>query len=171
MAFKKEEKVEPEHNPLMRLVRRFLPVSKGYHEEKFFVIEDGIRKATPLFLVLILIESTDIVFALDSVPAVLSVTTDSFIVFSSNIFAIMGLRSLYFALAGVLQKLCFLHYGLAAVLVFLGAKMLTGEFVEIPILISLGVIGIILLVAIVASLVWSRKHPSTAPESECQIPK
>jgi len=171
MAFKKEEKVEAEHNPALRLVRRIFPVSKDYHGEKFFIVEGGVRKATPLLLVLVLIESTDIVFALDSVPAILSVTKDSFIVFSSNIFAIMGLRSLYFALAGVLQKLRFLHYGLAAVLVFLGVKMLIGHWVEIPILLSLGVIAIILVVAITASLVWSRRNPQPVPEGECKIPE
>ena len=171
MAFKKEEKVEAEHNPVLRLVRRIFPVSKDYHGENFFIVEGGVRKATPLLLVLVLIESTDIVFALDSVPAILSVTKDSFIVFSSNIFAIMGLRSLYFALAGVLQKLRFLHYGLAAVLVFLGVKMLIGHWVEIPILLSLGVIAIILVVAITASLVWSRRNPQPVPEGECKIPE
>ena len=107
MAFKKEEKVDAEHNPMLRLVRRFLPVSKEYHEEKFFIVENGIRKATPLLLVLVMIETTDIVFALDSVPAILSVSTDPFIVFSSNIFAIMGLRSLYFAVVRGIAKIAF----------------------------------------------------------------
>jgi len=168
MAFKKGGKVEAEHNPVLRLVRRIFPVTKDYHEEKFFIVEDGIRKATPLLLVLVLIETTDIVFALDSVPAVLSVTKDSFIVFSSNIFAIMGLRSLYFALCGVLQKLRYLHYGLAAILVFLGVKMLIGEFVEIPILLSLCIIAVILVVAVTASLEWSRRNPQPVPEGECK---
>ena len=164
MAFKKEEKLETEHNPVLRLMRRFLPVSKDYHDEKFFIIENGIRKATPLLLVLVFIETTDIIFAMDSVPAVLSVTKDPFIVFSSNIFAIMGLRSLYFALAGVLKKLRFLHYGLAAVLVFLGVKMLIGEIVEIHILISLGVIAVILVAAVVASLLWNKRNPKQEME-------
>ncbi len=170
MAFKKEEKLEAEHNPVLRLMRRFFPVTKEYHEEKFFIIENGIRKATPLLLVLVLIETTDIIFAMDSVPAVLSVTKDPFIVFSSNIFAIMGLRSLYFALAGVLQKLRFLHYGLAAVLVFLGVKMLIGEFVEINILISLGVIAVILVVAVIASLAWNKRNPQQELKEECKVP-
>ena len=171
MAFKKGGRVEAEHNPVLRLVRRIFPVTKDYHEEKFFIAENGIRKATPLLLVLVLIETTDIVFALDSVPAVLSVTKDSFIVFSSNIFAIMGLRSLYFALCGVLQKLRYLHYGLAAVLVFLGVKMLIGEFVEIPILLSLGIIAVILVVAVTASLEWSLRNPQPVPEGECKTPE
>ena len=158
MAFKKEEKVDPTKNTMLRLMRRILPVSKDYNGEKFIIVEDGVRKATPMLLVLVLIESTDIVFALDSVPAVLSVTQDRFIVFSSNIFAILGLRSLYFALSGVLHKLHFLSYGLAMVLVFLGLKMLTGELVEIPVWLSLGVIGLILAVSIAASLIWSRRH-------------
>ncbi|RJO61372.1 MAG: TerC family protein [Dehalococcoidia bacterium] len=171
MAVKKEEKVEAEHNLVLRLVRRLFPVSKDYHGEKFFIVEGGVRKATPLLLVLVLIESTDIVFALDSVPAILSITKDPFIVFSSNIFAILGLRSLYFALAGVLQKLRYLHYGLAAVLVFLGVKMLIGHWVEIPILLSLGVIAVILVVAITTSLVWSRRNPQSSVEAERGIPK
>jgi len=165
MAFKKEEKVDPAKNTMLRLMRRILPVSKGYSGEKFIVVEDGMRKATPMLLVLVLIESTDIVFALDSVPAVLSVTQDRFIVFSSNIFAILGLRSLYFALAGVLHKLHFLSYGLATVLVFLGLKMLTGELMEIPVWLSLGVIGVILAVSVAASLIWSRRHVDRASGS------
>ena len=171
MAVKKEEKVEPEHNPILRLLCRFIPFSKGYHEDKFFIVEQGVRKATPMLLVLILIETTDIVFALDSVPAILSVTKDPFIVFSSNIFAILGLRSLFFALSGVLQKLRFLHYGLAVVLVALGAKMLAGEFVEIPVLVSLGVIVVILTVAVVASLIWNKKHPEPPRDEVCEIPE
>jgi len=166
MAVKKEEKVEPEHNPVLRLLRRFLPVTKDYHGDKFLAVENGVRKATPLLLVLVLIETTDIIFALDSVPAVLSVTKDAFIVFSSNIFAILGLRSLFFALAGVLQKLRYLHYGLAAVLAFLGVKMLTSELVEIPILLSLGIIAFILALAVLASLVWSGRHPP--PVTKCE---
>jgi tellurite resistance protein TerC len=165
MAFKKEEKVETENNPVLRLMRRVFPVSKNFHEQKFFIIEDGIRKATPLLLVLVFIETTDIVFALDSVPAVLSVSRDAFIVFSSNILAVLGLRSLYFALAGVLQKLEYLHYGLAGVLIFLGIKMLVGKFYEIPILLSLGVIVVILAVAVAASLI---KGHRVAPP--CDLP-
>ena len=165
MAFKKEEKVDPTKNTMLRLMRRILPVSKDYNGEKFIIVEDGVRKATPMLLVLVLIESTDIVFALDSVPAVLSVTQDRFIVFSSNIFAILGLRSLYFALSGVLHKLHFLSYGLAMVLVFLGLKMLTGELIEIPVWLSLGVIGLILAVSIAASLIWSRRHVDRASGS------
>jgi tellurite resistance protein TerC len=168
MAVKKEEKVEPENNPVLRLICRFLPVTKGYHGDKFMVIEEGIRKATPLMLVLIVIETTDIVFAADSVPAILSVTKDPFIVFSSNIFAILGLRSLYFALAGVLQKLHFLHYGLAAILVFLGIKMIIGEWVEIPILASLGVICVILIVSVIASIAWSRRNSPPPLDAACK---
>ena len=158
MAFKKEAKVEPERDMVLRLMRRILPVSKEYHGEKFIVVEEGVRRVTPMLLVLFLIESTDVIFALDSVPAVLSVTEDVFIAFSSNILAILGLRSLYFALAGVLQKLHFLSYGLAIVLVFLGVKMLVVEFVDIPVLISLGIICLILMIAITASLIWSHKY-------------
>ena len=158
MAFKKEDRVDLEKNRLLRLMRRVIPVSKSYNAEKFFVVEDGMRKATPMLLILVFIEFTDIVFALDSVPAVFSVTRYKFIVFSSNIFAILGLRSLYFALAGVLQRLRFLQYGLAVILVFLGLKMLAEGHIDIPIWFSLGVISLILALAISASLIWSRKH-------------
>ena len=170
MAFKKEEKADLESNRMLRLIRRILPVSKNYHGDKFFVVEDGVRKATPMLLVLVFIEITDVVFAFDSVPAAFSVTRDPFIIFSSNLFAILGLRSLYFALAGVLHRLRFLSYGLALILVFLGVKMLVGEFTEVPIPISLGGIGLILVMAVTASLIWSHKHPEIPP-GECKIPE
>jgi len=166
MVFKKEEKVDVEHNPILRIVRRVLPVSKDYHEDKFVIVENGVRKITPLLMVLLMIEGTDVVFALDSVPAVLSVTTDSFIVFSSNIMAILGLRSLYFAIVGVLQKLRFLQYGLAVVLVFLGIKMIIGDFIHMPVWVSLAVICSILTMAIVSSLMWSKRHPKFPDKGE-----
>jgi tellurite resistance protein TerC len=172
MFVKKGEKVEPGRNPVVKLVRRFIPVSDEYDGGKFFTKKNGVRMATPLFLVLLVIETMDILFATDSVPAVLSVTKDPFIVFSSNIFAILGLRSLFFALAGALQKLEYLHYGLAVILTFLGVKMLIGAWVEIPILLSLGVIALVLSVAVAASLLGHRRRElPDACEYKKEIPE
>jgi tellurite resistance protein TerC len=142
----------PEKNPLFRLFRRIVPSVNHYEDGRFTVVEAGKRYATPLLLVLVAIELTDIIFAIDSVPAVLAVTTDPFIVFTSNIFAILGLRALYFALAAMMSKLHYLKVGLSFVLVFVGAKMLLASVFTIPILVSLGVIAFLLAGAVVASL-------------------
>jgi tellurite resistance protein TerC len=152
LAFKKEEEIRPERNPILRLFRRFIPATKRYHGKHFLVKGRGRRLATPLLLVLVVIETTDIIFAVDSVPAVLSITQDPFIVYTSNIFAVMGLRSLYFALSGVIQRFYYLNYGLAAILGFLGLKMIISEWVALPVTISLGVVLGILLIAALASL-------------------
>jgi tellurite resistance protein TerC len=161
LAFKKEEEIKPEKNPILRLFRRFVPLTKRYHGHKFLGKARGRRLATPLLMVLVVIETTDIVFAVDSVPAVLSITQDPFIVYTSNIFAVMGLRALYFALAGVIQRFYYLNYGLAAILGFLGAKMIIPDIVnkinpalhfEIPVEISLGVVVGILVISALASL-------------------
>ncbi len=158
MAFQKEEGVHPETNPIVRLFRRFMPVTADYHHSKFFVKVDGRRFATPLAIVLLVIETTDLVFALDSIPAIFGVTHDSFIVYTSNVFAILGLRSLYFALAGLMGLFHYLKIGLSAVLVFIGIKMLLPIFhIEIPIQIALGVIAGILSVSVIASIVRLRK--------------
>ena len=153
-----------ESNRLVRLAKRYYPVTEGYEGQKFFVRRDGVKYMTPLFLVLILIESTDLVFAVDSIPAIYAVTDDPFIVFTSNIFAILGLRALYFVLAGYLAGLRYLKPGLAAVLVFVGTKMLLVDTYKIPALVSLAVIASILAVAIGAS-VWARRR-DPAPTSE-----
>ncbi|MBI1929468.1 TerC family protein [Candidatus Poribacteria bacterium] len=158
MAFQKEEGVHPETNPIVRLFRRFMPVTADYHHSKFFVKVDGRRFATPLAIVLLVIETTDLVFALDSIPAIFGVTHDSFIVYTSNVFAILGLRSLYFALAGLMGLFHYLKIGLSVVLVFIGIKMLLPIFhIEIPIQIALGVIAGILSVSVIASMVRLRK--------------
>ena len=149
--------VEPEKNPVLRLFRRFVPMTPDYRGAAFYVRENGKRIATPLLAVLVAIETTDIMFALDSIPAVFAVTTDPFIVFSSNLFAILGLRALYFLLAGLLERFVYLKIGLAALLVFAGVKILVGSVYKIPIATSLGVIVGILALAIVASLVST--HP------------
>jgi tellurite resistance protein TerC len=157
LAVEKNKEVHPENNPILRLFRRFVPITRNYHSNKFFIKRNGRRLATPLLLVLVVIETTDVVFAVDSVPAILAITQDPFIVYTSNIFAIMGLRALYFALVGVIQKFYYLHYGLAAILAFLGFKMLVTDFIEIPVMASLGVICGILIIAALCSLYKPRK--------------
>jgi tellurite resistance protein TerC len=152
MGLQSEENPHPEANPVFKVVRRFLPMTANYHGGKFFTRENGRRLATPLFMVFIVVNLTDIIFAVDSIPAVLAITRDPFIVYTSNMFAIMGLRSIYFALSGFAQRLHYLHYGLSAVLVFLGVKMLLSSIYEIPTVLSLLVIAAILGAAVVASL-------------------
>ena len=146
-----------ENNRLVRLAKRYYPVTEGYEGQRFFVRRDGVKYMTPLFLVLILIESTDLVFAVDSIPAIYAVTDDPFIVFTSNVFAILGLRSLYFVLAGYLAGLRYLKPGLAVVLLFVGTKMLLVDTYKIPSLLSLAVIASILGVAFGASALASRR--------------
>ena len=158
MIVKREEEIHPERNPVVRLFKRFMPVTADYRADKFFVREKGILMATPLFVVLILVEFTDLIFAVDSIPAIFAVTKDPFIVYTSNVFAILGLRSLYFALSGVLDKFHYLKVGLGAVLSFVGVKMLLAHSPwKIDTLVSLGVIVAILAASVVASLVWPKK--------------
>ena len=147
-----EVDVDPRSNPLFKLFRRVVPSVAEFHEGRFTILQDGRRYATPLMLVLIAIETTDIVFAMDSIPAIFAVTRDPFIVFTSNIFAILGLRALYFALSGMMDKFHYLKVGLALVLMFVGAKMLLASVYEIPIWASLAVIAAVLVASIVASL-------------------
>jgi tellurite resistance protein TerC len=158
MVLKREEEIHPERNPVVRLFKRMMPVTPGYRADHFFVVEQGRRAATPLFVVLLLVEVTDLIFAVDSIPAIFAVTTDPFIVYTSNIFAIMGLRSLYFALAGVMGTFHYLKMGLGVVLTFVGVKMLLAHSAyKIDTLVSLGVIVVILAVAVIASLVFPKK--------------
>jgi tellurite resistance protein TerC len=157
MLFQGDMKIEPEKNPVVKFFRKFLPVSETMHEEKFFVKKNNRYFATPLFLVLLIIESSDVIFAADSIPAILAITQDSFIVYTSNIFAILGLRSLYFAISGMMMYFRFLKIGLAFVLSFVGLKMCISSFIEIPIAYSLlSILGII-LVSVVASVVIKKK--------------
>jgi tellurite resistance protein TerC len=149
--------IDPTQNRLLRLFRRFVPTTDGYREQRFVVIENGRRLATPLLAVLLVVESSDILFAIDSVPAIFSVTTDTFLVFSSNAFAILGLRSLYFLLAGAVDRFRYLKPGLAALLVFAGLKILLADIVPIPIALSLAAIVAILGTAIGASLLADRR--------------
>lgn len=159
IALQKDHEIHPEKNPVLKLVRRFFPTTPDYVGSRFFTKLDGRTAATPLFIVLLMVETTDLIFAVDSVPAVLAITRDPFIVYTSNVFAILGLRSMFFALAGVMKLFHFLHYGLSAVLVFVGAKMLAADFLPIPIWVSLAVIAGVLGTAIIASLIWVKKHP------------
>ena len=152
-----EDTVDLENNIVLRFVRRLFPVTDGYREQKFTVREAGRRMITPLFLVLILIEVTDVIFAVDSIPAIFAITQDPFIVYTSNIFAILGLRSLYFLLAGIIDRFVYLRYGLAVVLTFVGVKMLLVDVFHIPTIVSLGVIVGTLAVSIIASLMSSRR--------------
>ena len=154
---KEEAKVDPEKNSLVRLFRKFLPVTDQLHGDSFFVRKDGKNYATPLFIVLLIIESTDLIFAVDSIPAVLAISKDTFIVFTSNIFAILGLRSLYFAVSGIMGLFRYLKVGLAFVLTFVGLKMLAAYFhFEIPVTLSLSIIVLILLLSIIASVIIKR---------------
>jgi tellurite resistance protein TerC len=160
MSRQSEHDIDLETNVVIRTVRRLLPVTSTYHGQKFFVREDvgGAPRlaATPLFVVLTLVETTDLIFAVDSIPAIFAVTQDPFIVYSSNVFAILGLRALYFLLAGVIHRFHYLKVGLSIVLVFVGAKMLAADVYKIPIGVSLGVIVFVLMAAVAASLRWPR---------------
>jgi tellurite resistance protein TerC len=154
----REGDIHPERNPVVRLLARAFPVSATAAGEHFFVRDGGRWAITPLFLALVTIEVSDLVFAVDSIPAIFAITTDPFIVFTSNIFAILGLRSLYFLLAGMIGRFRYLNLGLAAVLIFVGAKMMIAEWVRVPIVLSLGVVAGLLAVSVVASLVLPGKR-------------
>ena len=160
-----DDEINPERNPVLRLFRRFMPVNENYDRDNFFVRKDGRLFATPLFVVLLMVETTDVIFAVDSIPAILGITTDPFIVYTSNVFAIMGLRSIYFALAGLMQIFHYLKYGLCAILVFVGTKMLISEIYKIPVVVALGTIIGVLLISILASVIWPRNEeiPEDAP--------
>ncbi len=171
IKFLREEEHSPdlEQNRVVRLARRLFRTTSGYEGQKFFVRKEGLLYATPLFVVLLLIESTDLVFAVDSIPAIYAITDDPFIVFTSNIFAILGLRSLYFVLSGYLGGLAYLKPALAAILVFVGTKMLVIDFYKVPALASLAVIGTILTVAVVASIMVARRRGPAAHEAPAHI--
>ena len=160
---KDDETIEPEKNPLVRALRRLMPVTSTYRGEKFFVREAGKLAATPLFVVLLIVETTDLLFAFDSIPAIFAVTQDPFIVYTSNVFAILGLRSLYFLLASVMDKFRFLKVGLSGILVFIGVKMLVMDIYHIPIGASLGVIAGVLTLSVLASIFIPEKKDETHP--------
>lgn len=150
-------KPDLEKNLILRWMRSHMKITNEYHEEKFFVYKEGVRYATPMFVVLVMVEFTDLVFAVDSIPAIFAVTSDPFIVFTSNIFAILGLRAMYFLLADMAERFHLLKYGLAMILMFVGAKMLLLDVYKFPVEMALGVVGLILLVSVAASLVVPRR--------------
>jgi tellurite resistance protein TerC len=169
LLFAGEEKIEPEKNPAVRLVRRFMNVTPDYHGQQFFIRKDGRLWVTPLLLVLIVVETTDVIFAVDSIPAIFAITLDPFIVYTSNVFAILGLRALFFLLAGVMDMFRYLKVGLSFVLCFVGIKMVVVDFYKIPIGISLGVVAGILAISILASI-FVRPKQVGAPDSELDQP-
>lgn len=162
MAFKEEKPFDAESNKIVKLVRKFIPLSTAYDGKKFFTIRNGKRMATPLLLVLLLVEFTDLVFAIDSIPAIFAVTRDPFLVYTSNVFAILGLRSMYFLLAGVIDKFHFLRYGLAFILTFVGIKMTISDWYHIDTMVSLAVV----VSGLVATIVLSLLFPKDQDEDE-----
>lgn len=175
LATEEETEIDPEKNPVLKFVRKFVPVTNEYHGSAFFIRQPGLW-ATPLFLVLVVVETTDVLFAADSIPAILAITQDpalsevrTFIVYTSNVFAILGLRSMYFALAGLMGIFHYLNYGLAAILMFIGFKMLISSVWHVPIPIALGVVAGVLALSVVASVIWPPKDKKTkeleAPET------
>ena len=159
LFFQKEAEIHPEKNPILRLFRRWVPVTKDYVGNKFFVRSPGLY-ATPLFIVLLVVETTDLLFAVDSIPAILAITRDAFIVYTSNVFAILGLRSMYFALAGMMEMFRYLHYGLSLVLIFVGAKMLLAHYFEIPTPVALTVVAGVLAISVIASMANPKRNAS-----------
>jgi len=162
MLFSGDDEPHPERNPIVRLFQKFVPSIPEYRGSSFFVMEAGKRFATPLLLVLITVEITDLIFAVDSIPAIFGITSDPFIVYTSNIFAILGLRALFFMLAGMMGKFHYLKVGLALVLAFVGVKMLIESWYKIPIVLSLGIVASLLAVSVVASLIWPAPEPAIA---------
>ena len=164
MALQKEEDIHPERNPVFLFIRRFLPVTEHYEGDKFFLRRNAKWIFTPLFVVLLVIDIVDFMFALDSIPAILAITLNSFIVYSSNVFAILGLRTFYFVLARFMQLFHYLNYGLSFILVFVGIKMLLADIYPIPVVVALGTIVVTLAISVIASLAWPK--PQTLPSSK-----
>lgn len=160
MVTQKDKKLDPEKNPVIKLFRKFFPVTNEYNGDRFFTKLNKRKVATPLFVVLLFIETTDVIFAVDSIPAILAITSNPFIVYTSNVFAILGLRALYFALAGIMGLFHYLHYGLSVILVFVGGKMMLVDFFKIPIEVSLSIIIAVLLLSIILSKMYPPKSQS-----------
>lgn len=159
-----DPEIDPNNNPVVRFLSRRLPITRQLDGGKFFTRRDGLRFATPLLVVLVMVETTDVVFAADSIPAILAVSRDTFVVYTSNVFALLGLRALYFALASLMTLFHYLHYGLALILVFIGGKLLAEDILrerfglELPVPVSLGIVGLLLLGSVGASLLWPKKN-------------
>ena len=171
MAMQKGEDINPERNPVLRLFRRLMPVTEDYEGDRFFVRRSGRLFATPLFIIVLVVETTDVIFAVDSIPAILAITLDPFIVYTSNVFAILGLRALFFALAGIIRLFHYLPYGLSLILVFVGVKMLLVDIYKIPISMALGTVAAVLVISVIASIIFPPKteEPPSAvnqPSSE-----
>lgn len=169
MAFSHDTEIDPENNPLVKWAAKILPMKRTSEEGKFFVRENGKLYATPLFLVLIMIESTDVVFAVDSIPAILAISKDPFIVYTSNVFALLGLRALYFALAGIIQLFHYLHYGLSLILAFIGVKLVLSDIYHIDMKYALIAVGGILAISILVSILFPKKDeelPTPPPEGQ-----
>ena len=164
MATQKDKEINPERNPVLKLFRRLMPVTENYEGGRFFVRRSGRLFATPLFIVVLVVETTDVIFAVDSIPAILAITQDPFIVYTSNVFAILGLRALYFALAGIMQLFHYLPYGLSLILVFVGIKMLLVDIYKIPIGVALGTVAAVLAISVIASIVYPPK-PKAMPSA------
>lgn len=163
MALNKQTEVHPDKNIAIKLLRFFIPVTKKFSGAKFFITRNGVRFATPMLAVLLALETTDILFAVDSIPAVLAISKDPFIVYTSNVFAILGLRSLFFAISGLMKLFHLLHYGLAAILTFVGVKMLIEDFFHVPVAASLLIIASILTISIISSIIWPGKEEGEVP--------
>ncbi len=160
MVTQKNKKLNPEKNPVIKMFKKYFPVTNEYNSDRFFAKRNGRMVATPMIVVLLFIETTDVIFAVDSIPAILSITSNPFIVYSSNVFAILGLRALYFALAGIMGLFHYLHYGLSVILIFVGGKMMLVDLFKIPIEISLSVIVFVLVLSVVLSKIFPPKHAS-----------
>ena len=163
LALEKDKKIEPEKNIFVKWFRKMFPVTTEYHEGKFFVRLKGVLYATPLIVILLVIESTDVVFAIDSIPAILAISQDVFIVYTSNVFAILGLRALYFAIAELMKMFHHLHYGLSLILVLIGVKMLIAHFYHVPTVAALGTILFVLAASVVASIIWPQSLGEEKP--------
>jgi tellurite resistance protein TerC len=167
MAIQGEEKeVHPERNIIVRFFRKLFPVTSGYHEDKFFIKTAGKRYATLLMVVVIAVETTDLLFAVDSIPAIFAITQDSFIVYTSNVFAILGLRALYFALAGMMHLFYYLRHGLSIILTFIGVKMLLVDYFSIPTGFALSIVGLILAIAVIASIIRTKRQNKVVPTAK-----
>lgn len=163
LALEKDKKIEPEKNPVLRIIRRFVPITREFHGEHFFVKMRNRWVATPMFVVLVVVETTDVIFALDSIPAIMAITRDEFIIYSANAFAILGLRALYFALSGVMKLFHYLHYGLAVILVYVGIKMIIEPFFHIDTIYSLIIIAAVLSGSVLLSIYFPQDEPPVPP--------
>lgn len=166
LALEKDKEIHPEKNPVLLLIRRFIPVTKNFHGHHFIIKRGKRIIATPMFVVLVVIETTDIVFALDSIPAIMAITRDTFLIYSANAFAILGLRALYFALSGVMRLFHYLHYGLAFILIYIGFKMLLENVIHIPTLFTLAVIVITLTISVIFSILYPKEEKLKVPEED-----